>query len=161
MTFRRLITVSIIPASIIMVAWATLGHAFFGLMGWAVILLIGSMISPTLLILMLLAKKAAPKYYDTQLKPVVDQMTAILYLVLYGLLFLFGIFIVDFGDTGNSDGSLASLILGRGFIPVSTLIALVLAGLIASAIVVLYVHIYKVNKSLKKTGVNTPQSVKA
>lgn len=161
MTFRRLVTVTIIPASIIMVTWATLGHAFFGLMGWTVILLIATMISPTLLVLMLLAKKAAPKYYDAQLKPVVDTMTANLYLVLYGLLFLFGIFVVDFGDTSNSDGSLASLMLGRGFISASTLIALIIAGLIAAVIVVLYIHIYKTNRALKKTNAKTPPFIKA
>ena len=161
MSFRRLVTVSIIPISIVMVTWATLGHAFFGLMGWTALLLIASMVSPALLVLMLLAKKAAPKYYDTQLKPVVDQTTVSIYLVLYGLLFLFGIFVYDFGDTSNSDGSLATLVLGRGFINTTALISLVLAGLIAVAIVVLYVHIYKANKALKKTNAKNQPAVKA
>lgn len=143
-----------------MVTWATLGHAFFGIGPWTTVLLIASMISPALLVLMLVAKKTAPKYYDTQLKPVVDQTTATLYLTLYGLLLLFGIFVYDFGDTSNSDGSLATLVLGRGFINATAMISVVLAGLIAVAIVVLYVHIYKANKALKKTNAKNPQAIK-
>ena len=94
--------------------WLTVGRALLGSFGWITILTFPGII--ILFFLLLFIPRRAKKFSDGINKPVISLTTATILAGLYVSIFIAGIFIVDFGDTEGSVGSVASRMLGQELI---------------------------------------------
>lgn len=110
---------------------------FFGFGGWLIIIAL-MILAPALFILLLGVFLITPKRYDSQGRKIVSAQLAVLYIMLYALLFLFNFFIVDAGDTGPSM-SAASRMFGESFIDTSNTMSGVFFVLVCLMILSLYV----------------------
>lgn len=155
-SFQRTMCAMLLPMAVLLPLWLTLGRSIFGSVGWLMLIFIFTL-APALLALLLGAWGIVPKFHDAQGQRVISRISAMLFAVVYGLLFLFGIFIVDFGDTQDSSVSVAANILGRWFLPASSFLAVVTFFLAFVALIALYVFIIR-ERILTKNTTPSPAS---
>jgi hypothetical protein len=97
--------------------WVGFGRAFFGAMGWYVIVLTVPILMPALLISLMDLRKRIDANGAKETKSV-SQPQALLFLLLYLASFLFGLTLVDGGDTPESGGSALTKLFGASeFVP--------------------------------------------
>lgn len=114
--------------AIILPLWITLGRGFFGSGGWTTLALLIS-VAPIMLCGLLFLAFFIRSRPRVRTDNAVSKIDAVLLTVLYLSIFLYGIFLVDGGDTPESINSLASLVLGDGFIAISGVVSSFLIGI--------------------------------
>lgn len=108
-----------------MVLWLTVGRALLGSFGWYTIIFIAY--SPFFIIAFLILGLLAKSYSDHGKKKQLSSLLSQLIWALAGIAFLYGLFMIDGGDTEDSMGSAITHLFGGAFLDASGTISLILA----------------------------------
>jgi hypothetical protein len=127
---QRLIWQLQIPMILIVPLWLIVGRALLGSAGWITVILLITVV-PALLVMMTILTILILVRRDVRANHIVSPLDAKLGAIFYAATLLFGVFLVDGGDTEDSVGSVASHLFGRWFVEVSSIIAMIL-GVIAT-----------------------------
>ena len=129
----RTVLLLMIPVNLVMLAWVWFGRIFFGAGGWFLLILLYvlpfvfvALLVTTILGLTLPGRPRA-----------LTRSQAAVHLVLWGAMFGFGFFLVDFGDMENSDVSAFTQIVGRNDATLS--ISWTMTGICAMATVAAWI----------------------
>lgn len=105
----------IFVCSILLYLWLTLGRAFLGSIGWTTVIMIASFVPVVFLgLTLLLITSVTPSQRSASRSPLTKLDTSLLALLAM-CIFLYGLFLVDFGDTSDSANSVAINLFGKGF----------------------------------------------
>ena len=121
---RNIAFYATIPVNVVMILWVWIGRAFFGAGGWWILLFIFTVV-PVLAVALTVTTILA----FTQRQPAsAGRLTISQFWCLIGLwasLFLFGFFVVDFGDTKESERSAFTLFTGRAGLDASNVLSVI------------------------------------
>jgi hypothetical protein len=131
---RRFVKLSLIPMTLLLPIWLIVGRALLGSIGWLTLIMLFTVV-PVLLISMIVLDILLLRRKDVRASKMVSVLDARLVTAFYISTFLFGIFMVDFGDTEDSIVSVASRLLGSGFLTISSILAVIL-GVLATGLLV-------------------------
>jgi hypothetical protein len=120
-----------IPMILLVPAWLIVGRGLLGSVGWISLILLITVV-PVLLVVTTVQTVLVMVRKDVRSSHMVSALDAKLAVVYYVTMFLFGLFLVDGGDTEDSVASVASRLLGRGFVEASSVLAAAL-GILAIA----------------------------
>lgn len=107
------------PMVFLLPFWITFGRSYFGSGGWLAFVSLFTTI-PMLVVALIVINIIIHFNATYKLERLVTKPQAIVLALLYWCIFLYGIFIVDGGDTVESLGSVATRIFGKGFMNIST-----------------------------------------
>ncbi len=122
----RAVLVAMIPVNVFMLAWVWFGRAFFGAMGWYLLVML--YVLPFLFLGLLATTLIGFLGSDKPRR--LTQAQAVTHLALWGFMLGFGFFLVDFGDTEDSARSAFTQVVGTSdtLVALSTIVAMVCAG---------------------------------
>jgi hypothetical protein len=121
LTLRRALLRMLYPMAVALPLWISVGRGIAGYGGW--LELYYTFAWAPLLLIALVGVSRAMRRPGVLESGAVGDLDAGLLLLLYLAVFLHGAFVVDFGDTPESLGSVATRYLGRGFTDRSTALA--------------------------------------
>lgn len=127
-----------IPINLILIGWVWIGRALFGTLGWYFLLLLPTLI-PALLVALGITSGLA---IAQRLPSSTGRLTMPQFWSLIGVwvsMVGFGFFLVDFGDSTDSDASAFSRIAGRGVLDTSSMLSGLFFVLIVASYIVLLV----------------------
>ena len=117
---QKFVFLAAVPMVLLLPAWLVLGRVVFGVSGWGIFLSL-LLAVPLMVGLLILA-------IMTRTRKIASQMDALLLSALYLVVFLYGFFAIDSGDTSNSMASVATVIFGQGLLSLSGQLAMVFLG---------------------------------
>lgn len=123
---------AMIPVNVLMIAWVWIGRMLFGSGGWFLLILLVSVVPILAAVLAATTVLAFTQRRDAVVGRITGQQTLAQLLTWVGLLG-FGFFLVDFGDTTDSESSAFTQLVGRQFIDLSWTLTIVTGALAAAA----------------------------
>ena len=106
----RTVFLAMIPVNLFLVVWVWFGRLAFGAGGWFLLILMLSVV-PALLVALLLTTVLS---FRGSVSPrSLTRAQAVLHLVVWAGMLVFGFFLVDFGDAPESDLSAFTQVVGR------------------------------------------------
>ena len=126
----RGVLIAMIPVNLIMLAWVWFGRLFFGAGGWFLLILLYvlpfAFLALGLTTLLGFLRSTSPKALTR------SQATA--QLTVWGGMWVFGFFLVDFGDADNSDLSAFTQVVGRNDVTLGISWTLAIAGALVAVV---------------------------
>jgi hypothetical protein len=134
---RRGVLLAMVPANLVLLAWAWFGRLAFGVGGWFLLILVPAVallaVALTVTTVLALTQHGSPRALTLP--------QAVAQLVVWLGLFGFGLFLPDFGDTEDSERSFLTQLFGRSdvLLEVGSAVALAFAVLVVVGYLVLLV----------------------
>ena len=146
----RGVLVAMIPVNLVMLAWVWFGRLFFGAGGWFLLILL--YVLPFVFLALLATTLLG--FLGTQPPRALTRSQAVAQLVMWGAMWSFGFFLVDFGDMEGSDLSAFTQVVGRNdaTLGISWTVAIASAAVTVVAWVVLLVLLLAQKRSRHPTA---------
>ena len=106
----RKVFLAMIPLNLVLVVWVWIGRIVFGAGGWFFLILLISVV-PVVLVALLITTILSFRGSDAP--HALNPSQALAQLVVWGGMLAFGFFLVDFGDTSDSELSAFTQVVGR------------------------------------------------
>lgn len=119
---QKLIYKLMFPMIFLLPFWLTFGRALLGSAGWVGLIMLFT-VAPLLLIILVLFTWLVKGRREVQATKMVSKKDAQLLTVLYSSFIVFGLFVVDGGDTSDSVGSVVTMAFGKSLEPLSNMLA--------------------------------------